>query len=71
MALLLRVNVEDKSEHRAGLGINLIFLASIHSISCERERESSGCSEVTLTECKYIYIYGKEWNYNLTKTCKM
>lgn len=50
MALLLGVNVEDKSERGAGLGINLIFLASIHSISFERKR--SGCSEVTLTECK-------------------
>lgn len=71
MALLLGVNVEDKSEHGAGLGINLIFLASIHSISFERKR--SGCSEVTLTECKkknLNFIKSKEQNYSLSETSK-
>lgn len=39
MALLLQVNMKDKSEHGAGSGINLIFLASIHGISFEGEKE--------------------------------
>lgn len=39
MDLLLQVNMKDKSEHGAGSGINLIFLASIHGISFEGEKE--------------------------------
>lgn len=71
MALLLRVNVEDKSEHRAGLGINLIFLASIRGISFEGEKEKWLLwGNINRMQKKKI-IKDEEQNGSLTETSKM